>query len=490
MAGAEGGWNTSDKEVTGMRGVLICVGILAIVAAGAIPRAEAAYVGKDVCGACHANILEEFTKSGHPYKINKVEGTPPTYPFSEVPNPPEGYTWDDITYVIGGYGWKARFMDENGYIITGETVQYNLTVDTWSGYHADEAPGTKPYNCGACHTTGWQTLDENGGVHQDGLEGISGTWAEPGVGCEACHGEGSEHVSGAGDKTKIVVDSSAELCSRCHFRDKGHRIEASGGFIRHHEQYDSMIGSSHRNHECVICHDPHKSTRYAQGGEKGSGVCITCHTDQQLLIEEMAHLECKECHMPYATKSATATGEGVYKKGDVRTHIFKINPNPDAEMFYEDGGKFYVASDAEGDAFVTLDFVCLSCHNGTDASKQDMAWAVATAKRVHEVPTAVAEVAIGETPTTYELSQNYPNPFNPTTHIEYSLPKDGTVHLMVTDALGQTVRELVNGFETAGRHTVVWDGRDVAGSDVATGIYFYRLESNGFLSARKMVLAR
>jgi len=69
-------------------------------------------------------------QTGHPYKLNKVEnGQPPEYPFSEVPQPPEGYTWDDVAYVIGGYGWKARFIDHDGFIITGDadaTTQHNL----------------------------------------------------------------------------------------------------------------------------------------------------------------------------------------------------------------------------------------------------------------------------------------------------------------------------------------------------------------------------
>ena len=62
-----------------------------------------------------------------------VDGQPPTYPYDSVTGgvttPPEGYTWDDITYVIGGYNWKARFIDTEGYNITGEedaTTQYNF----------------------------------------------------------------------------------------------------------------------------------------------------------------------------------------------------------------------------------------------------------------------------------------------------------------------------------------------------------------------------
>ena len=80
----------------------------------------AQFVGSDACAECHEETYENFMESGHPYLLNAVvDGQPPEYPFSEVPNPPEGYTWDDISYVIGGYNWKAQFIELDGYIITG-----------------------------------------------------------------------------------------------------------------------------------------------------------------------------------------------------------------------------------------------------------------------------------------------------------------------------------------------------------------------------------
>ncbi|MEN8098525.1 MAG: hypothetical protein ABFQ89_05575, partial [Chloroflexota bacterium] len=89
----------------------------------------AQYAGSEACADCHAGVYDLFSKSGHAFKLNPVvDGKPPEYPFTEVPSPPDGYTWDDITYVIGGYNWKARFIDTNGYIITGDenaTTQYN-----------------------------------------------------------------------------------------------------------------------------------------------------------------------------------------------------------------------------------------------------------------------------------------------------------------------------------------------------------------------------
>ncbi len=79
----------------------------------------AEYVGSATCSGCHAELYETFMKSGHPWKLNKIEGgQAPDYPFRDLRQPPEGYTWDDISYVIGGYWWKARFIDKEGYIIT------------------------------------------------------------------------------------------------------------------------------------------------------------------------------------------------------------------------------------------------------------------------------------------------------------------------------------------------------------------------------------
>ncbi|OPX22986.1 MAG: hypothetical protein B1H02_05455 [Candidatus Latescibacteria bacterium 4484_107] len=132
-------------------------------------------------------------KTGHAQIVHKVEkGRPPKWPFSSVPVPPEGYIWEDISYVLGGYGWKARFVDRKGYLVTGKKAQYNLATKEWVAYYSEQKAGTKPYDsdCAQCHTTGWRASGESGGVHQDGLEGIAGVWTLAGIQCERCHGEG------------------------------------------------------------------------------------------------------------------------------------------------------------------------------------------------------------------------------------------------------------------------------------------------------------
>jgi len=80
-----------------------------------------------------------------------------------------------------------------------------------------------------------------------------------------------------------------------------------------------------------------------------------------------------------------------------------------------------------------------------------------------------------ELPTSVTLDQNYPNPFNPSTTIEYELASPGTVTLQVFDASGRLVDVLARGSMSAGAHSATWNGRNIAGTPVASGTYFYRL---------------
>lgn len=93
-------------------------------------------------------------------------------------------------------------------------------------------------------------------------------------------------------------------------------------------------------------------------------------------------------------------------------------------------------------------------------------------------------------PLRYELSQNYPNPFNPSTQIQFVIPTNQQVTLTIYDILGREVRTLVDGKMEAGRHVKRWDGDNNYGSNVASGIYFYRLEAKDYIKVRKMVLIR
>ncbi len=93
-------------------------------------------------------------------------------------------------------------------------------------------------------------------------------------------------------------------------------------------------------------------------------------------------------------------------------------------------------------------------------------------------------------PKDFVLIQNYPNPFNPTTELAFSLPRAGDVTLTIYNVLGQEVKRLAEGTFTAGDHSVVWDGRDNEGRAVSSGVYFYRLAAENFMTEKKMLLLK
>ncbi len=330
--------------------------------------AGADYVGSAVCGSCHEDIYAKFMLSGHPYKLNKVvNGQPPEYPYTELTELPEGYTWDDISYVIGGYGWKARFIDKEGYIITGlpgtrgdgntdYVSQYNFANEEvgkeagWVGYHPGEE---KPYNCGTCHTTGYSPEG-----NQDDMPGMVGTWAEPGIQCERCHGPGSNHAENPYG-VALKIDRDAQLCGECHIRGSVDAINAKGGFTKHHEQAEELYASKHFALSCVACHDPHASTQYADEElNPNKGIwndCQDCHFDKvkaQKSDAMAAMLDCKDCHMAPMAKSAW--GNLDVFTGDVSSHLFAINTDPEAPQFSEDGGTTM--------PYITVQYACQSCH--------------------------------------------------------------------------------------------------------------------------------
>jgi hypothetical protein len=95
-----------------------------------------------------------------------------------------------------------------------------------------------------------------------------------------------------------------------------------------------------------------------------------------------------------------------------------------------------------------------------------------------------------EKPSGFTLFQNHPNPFNQTTKIEFTLAKSGFVSLNIYDILGRKVRTLVSQHVSSGHKSVLWDGKDNSGNDVASGIYFYRVRAGNLSETKKLVLLK
>jgi hypothetical protein len=105
-------------------------------------------------------------------------------------------------------------------------------------------------------------------------------------------------------------------------------------------------------------------------------------------------------------------------------------------------------------------------------------------------PETTTDAVSGELPHASVLHQNVPNPFNPTTLIRFELPVRSRARLAVFDVQGRLIRTLVDGELPAGRSEISWNGRDDRGGVVASGVYFYRLETPSAALSRKMVLMR
>lgn len=350
----------------------------------------AAYLGSAACRACHPEVDARQSLHGHAHMLNRILGQPPAYPAQAVragvPAPPAGYAWNDVSYVLGGYIRKAKFIRQDGFILAGGDTsllaQWDLSfppAGTLPGFVSYEPPATAvavpyAYACFVCHVTGPQAQDPSHPGFQENRLGFVGTWQEAGIQCESCHGPGSYHPPNAAART-MYVDVRASACGICHARSAGAGvIQASGGFIDHHQQYPELLASGgHAGFDCITCHDPHAGTNYDRANAIRNE-CTACHPNKNMALHEGKVyargdygevLTCTSCHMPFATRSASSVviGESAGRVGDMRTHIFRINTAPVdyTGMFTADLTR--VVKDAEGRAAVTLDFVCLRCHN-------------------------------------------------------------------------------------------------------------------------------
>ena len=359
------------------------------------------FVGSENCKSCHTEKYNDWNDSGHPYKFSIVEnGVEPTYPNEAInfqsdwiSNIGDGsHSWDDVAGVIGGYGWKARFVGKDGVIMGTASSAYSQglghnqfnffggELHNWSNYETGTENKVYKYGCFKCHTTGGDTE----GSWLDGVDGL-GTFTEGGIGCESCHGPGSLHVD---DPTADNIDKVYEfahldnsiggldingvvqtpdensddvnfLCGTCHNRSYTSPINAKGGFIKHHEQWDEFVVTDHyaNGMNCTSCHDPHKRTIW--DGDGITKTCASCHSDQVAKTKHNASANCVDCHMPFAAKSGTKIGDSGYR-GDVRSHLVRITVNAES-MFNEDGSA--VRDDAERPASLSPAYVCLGCHN-------------------------------------------------------------------------------------------------------------------------------
>jgi len=213
---------------------------------------------------------------------------------------------------------------------------------------------------------------------------------------------------------------------------------------------------------------------------------VTQHTMHDYDPEGTGASRCSKCHMPKAAKSAI--------NYDIHSHTFEPIP-PQKTQVYQNVGTGM------------LNACAASCHMkedypnfGIDIAQDNFSvWNEPTDLAMadtlmhyygpqgiwweHDITTGV-ETAM-TLPETFALQQNYPNPFNPTTTIEFAVPQNSHVQLVLFDAMGRTVQTLVEADMPAGNYHIVLNG-----ANLASGVYFYRLKTDQFVDTKKMVLMK
>lgn len=359
------------------------------------------YVGSQKCGECHTDHYARFIESGHPNQMTKiVDGKKPIYPFwgsfLDVKLPVIGgvaKTWNDVSYTLGGYGWKMRFIDKNGYFYTGagNTPQWNNVDGTLTAYQSGDALGTYGFGakgCGQCHVTDFKST-ANGATPKDGLIGMGGDFKYQGTQCETCHGMGNRHAV-TKSKQDITMVAGAKDCKPCHWRRNSQPSETnmlqqtSGGWQMHREQVEQLSTNKHNSlsGSCNACHDPHSSVKHDKHA-KGNGVKVSCTSCHKGTKYENVHKDatCLDCHMP----KTASNGKSINKYlADGRNHNFKINIDPAAKYLTTPttgpgAGSLWANYDGKG---TTLDFACYSCHKDVDGIGGTRSWQTMTALSV------------------------------------------------------------------------------------------------------------
>jgi len=367
----------------------------------------ARYVGAEACASCHSAIADDHDLHGHAHALSSITGRPPMFPSQAnragVPDPPVGFAWTDIAWVIGGYSHGARFVDLEGNLLTtganGVDALWllespaNGVAAGFAAYLPDQASvESLSFDRFNSLTTGAVAFDADDPRRQQNRPGVGGTWALDGVQCEACHGPGSNHFTisdGAEviDESSVMIDRSAiyvdtagdNTCNACHSATAQSAVDsiiAADGFIAGQQQYSELSASGgHSSFACRVCHEPHRSVLYDRANAIRND-CTDCHDDANMALHDGAifvrgdyteTVTCESCHMPFATRTASRSSQDVVaapgRMGDTRTHIFRVSTGEgDVNSFLSADG-MSVALDDEGMAAVTLDYVCLRCHN-------------------------------------------------------------------------------------------------------------------------------
>ena len=285
---------------------VLAVVIVTGLVTGDVHTAE--YKGSGVCKMCHKlthqPIVESYEKTAHPKALQKADAEGAIVADFSTNTI---FTRDKVAYVLGKGHTEQAFLDADFQVLP---AKWDVKAKAWRPAQAVDGAT----QCLGCHVTSYDPAKK--------------TYVEAGVGCEACHGPGSEHV--AGDQKAIVnpknLDKArqAMVCGQCHSAGKdttgkfahpvGFRpgddltkafVDAKPTAPGRNQQYSEHVTSKHAaDVGCTVCHDPHGVTAIkGQLKKPVNDLCLDCHAGT---VKDMAthapnasaEATCASCHMP------------------------------------------------------------------------------------------------------------------------------------------------------------------------------------------------
>lgn len=398
------------------------------------------------------------------------------------------------------------------------------------GFHGGHAIGAfvgyagNRNGCSPCHSgSGYiQWVKEGRPVNSIGLPSATEILPEgTNISCAVCHDPHSDanihqlrfENTQLGDGTPITIElyGTGAQCMDCH-RSRRYAFEyasdpenASSHYGAHHgPQGDMLIGTNAPDYGMNFPTSPHAIA--------GGNACVDCHMAGEEFevgghsfnmndAEGNDHVEaCAPCHgnvgetfkekKYYINGNADLDGNGVAEGLQIEVHGLM-------EQLSE-----YLPHDAEGNVSITVDnadsleltppimrggYVYMWIEEDRSFGIHNPAFTVSMLKAAIEELGGVTSIDYPDNgvPQEYQLSQNYPNPFNPSTTIEFSVPNQSNVKVVVYDALGNQLDIIYDGLTEAGTYKVMWEA-----SNYASGIYFYRMETDNFVQVKKMLLMK
>ncbi|HEY3368195.1 MAG TPA: ammonia-forming cytochrome c nitrite reductase subunit c552 [Symbiobacteriaceae bacterium] len=355
--------------------VVLSAGTVMAITFGSVKKPLPEYVGSKACLGCHSDRYVSWVGSGHGTMLTAITG-PDVLPGDINATTPElKAELQKADFVVAG----QRFLARNG--TTGEMTYLNVVWNpTAQAYQPTKGGSSWSQGCAGCHSTNYDKKTMQ--------------FSDAGIGCEACHGPGRDHIAGKGDVAKVVKSTSSDVCGQCHGGGKmldgtgwvsGYRpnmklADVSGikmadavdlaGVVPssalHLRQYPMWLASGHGP----------KAVSDLKSNDHASGNCYACHTQEAFSAKQAKKpftldknadyvaISCVVCHRPHSTGFAmdektlciTCHNGGIADGGSLKPG--SVSHHPMKEFF----AGFGAAGGMTSKGNVHKELTCQECH--------------------------------------------------------------------------------------------------------------------------------